>query len=274
MRDKKVMFSVITIFLLFFFVNIVSSNNSSNIELEIYKNQLKAVLIVGPQEDGTAAAITKMDKIADFFRDKGVEVHCFYNDKTDWDKIVVASEGANFFVYSGHGGTSGGLNLSTHISNQQIVSDLKLHENAMIIFKSVCYGAGSSAGDDDDIGIKTALSRATNYAIPFFEIGIGCYYANNFGDGCLNFLELFFEGKTVQECYTAGVEDGWAKIEITENCSIANDLKISIASSDWGGTCTRITYTNGVKKVEEVPNPKSYDIAYISKPDFTIEILK
>ena len=89
-------------------------------------------------------------------------------------------------------GKYGGLDLNKAISSEDIVNDLKLRSNAIIIFKSVCGGAGSSASDDGDIGIKKAIERVSDYSRPFLNIGASAYYANNFGEGCLSFLNDFF----------------------------------------------------------------------------------
>jgi hypothetical protein len=260
-------------------------------------SSLKAVLIVGPQEDGTASAIESMNTMAALFKSHGVKVLCFYNKNADWNKIKEASKEANFFVYSGHGSTmgeggkTGGLCLTSMISSKEIINELKLKNNAVVIFKSVCGGAGSSADDNGDIGINEALQRVTDYAQPFFRIGASCYFANNVEDGCLLFLNKFFSGNGVGDCFkestktatlttiTNGVKtveqivpEG-TKIEVSKEFRYDKNKQISIASSDWGGTVTRTSYTNGVKKVEQIPSSKDYDIAYVANPDFTINDL-
>lgn len=240
-----------------------------------------AVLVVGPQEGGTQNAIYKMEKIGDYLKDQGVLVKTFYGEKADWDRIKRSSNGASFFIYCGHGGnlgdngTSGGLFLTSNVSSRDIVNGLKLKKNAVVIFKSVCNGAGSSASDNGDIGLNEALRRVSDYSHPFIDIGVSCYYANNVGDGCLGFIEDFFAGKTVKECfvnstqswltqttYSNGVKsvekvlssDPLAYIEIEKSYKYMRKMKISIASIDWGS--------------------KDYNITYVADPDFTINKLK
>ena len=220
-------------------------------------NQLRAVIIVGDQQDGTMNAIEDMENIHTFFKSKNVIVNTFYHPKTSWKDIVKASKDASFFVYSGHGmswpdGKYGGLDLNEAISSAAIKNDLKLRSNAIVIFKSVCGGAGSSASDDDDIGIKKAIERVSDYSKPFLNIGASAYYADNFGNGCLSFLNNFFEGKTMKECFDNSI--GWsAKLEIEKNYKFDKSKSIGLASSDWGGTVTKTSYINGVKSVREVP---------------------
>ena len=241
-------------------------------------DQLRAVIIVGDQQDGTMNAIEDMENIHTLFKSKNVIVKTFYHPKTSWKDIVKASKNASFFVYSGHGmswsdGKYGGLDLDKAISSENIMNDLTLRSNAIVIFKSVCGGAGSSASDDGDIGIKKAVERVSNYSRPFLNIGASAYYANNFGNGCLSFLNNFFDGKTIKECFDNSI--GWsAKVEIDQNYKYDKRKSIGIASCDWGGTVTKTSYINGVKSVREVPATKDYDIAYVANPSYSTSTLK
>ncbi|MBN1950674.1 MAG: hypothetical protein JW801_05695 [Bacteroidales bacterium] len=237
---------------------------------------LSAVMLVGPQEDGTAQAIEGMDKIADFLEEKGLTVYKFYDQDTDWEAIKNAAKNASFLIYSGHGsrmgenGAVGGLILSHSHSSKKIKEELRMKKNAVVLFKSVCNGAGSSADDDGDIGIAEAVRRVSDYSLPFFSTGAACYYANNLGNGCLDFLEYFFEGKDLETCFEE-TSKTWAKIEYSKTYKSDGNKKLGIASTDWGGTVTRTTYTNGEKVVEEIPSSKDYDIAFVGDPEFTIE---
>ena len=83
---------------------------------------LKAILIVGHQEDGTKKAMESMNKIAVLLQQKGVIVYKFYNHEANWEEIVKVSKKCNFFIYSGHGstvgvdGNTGGLCINSIIS--------------------------------------------------------------------------------------------------------------------------------------------------------------
>ncbi len=250
---------------LVFVLNITFAQNKSN-------EKLKAVLIVGPQEDATRESISGMNSIADFLKSKGVEVLCFYDQNSDWEKIKKAAEGASIFIYDGHGSEKCGFTLSESVSNEEIISGLKLKKGAMVLFQSVCYGAGSTAGDNVDIGLKEAEKRITNYAKSFIVKGAACYFAVNTNNGVLNFLTDFYKGKSVQECFETSTAN-FFKIEKNQKSSLGDNLNIAVASFDMGGTATRTTYINGVKKVEKVPSVKAYNVAYISSPDFNLKTL-
>ena len=236
-------------------------------------DHLKAVLIVGDQQDGTINAIEEIEEIHSFFKSKNVIVSTFYYPKTIWKDIVMASKDANFFVYSGHGmswpdGKYGGLDLNVAISSEDVLNDFKLKANAIVIFKSVCGGAGSSASDDGDIGIRKAIERVSDYSKPFLSIGASAYYADNYGNGCLSFLNDFFEGKTMKEYFDNYIFDSEQVYKYDKR------KKIGIVSTDWGGTVTKTSYSDGVKTVREVPATKGYDIAYVANPSYSISTLK
>ncbi|MFM7812881.1 MAG: hypothetical protein ACKO66_00025, partial [Flavobacteriales bacterium] len=49
---------------------------------------LKALLIVGSQEDGTQSSMEGMDDIADLFKEHGIQVYRFYDQQADWGAIT------------------------------------------------------------------------------------------------------------------------------------------------------------------------------------------
>ncbi len=233
-------------------------------------------MVLGHLEDDTEKEIKKMEIIAKFLTSKGVKVQSFYDKKAIWADIAKASENANFFIYRGHGvqlgegGTWGGLSLVQSVSAADIAK-IKLAANSLVLFQSVCGGAGSSASDNSDIGLKEANKRVNEYSNTFIKAGAAAYFAVNTQDGVLNTLKALFEGKTLQEAYAKACEY-WYKIEFTRAVKKETpNIEISIASSEGGGTATRTTYINGVKTVEEIPSIKSYDVAYVAPLNFRLD---
>ncbi len=171
--------------------------------------------------------------------------------------------------------------IKTSITSKKIIEELKLSPNSIVIFKSVCRGAGSSAGDNGDIGITEAVKRVTDYSKPFFDIGASCYYANNMGSGCFSFLKNFFAEKTVQECFDISAK--WYKIEISKKYKYGNSKQICIASYEPEGFSTLTSYdikilkvgskisTDTIKTIKKVPSYKNYSIAYVANPNFSIK---
>lgn len=240
---------------------------------------LKAILIVGYQEDGTAQAMADMDKVAALFEQHSISVSRFYNDKANWNDIVRTAKDCNFLVYSGHGsvmgenGNAGGLCIKTMVSSERLISELKLKESALVLFQSVCNGAGSSAGDLKDIGIVEAKKRVTHYATPFFKVGAAAYVANNYTDGILHFLEDFLDGTSLKLAYENQTEP-WSKAVFNHPFPGYPDKTYSIAADEGGGTAFYTTYVNGKKITKEIVSPKSYDVAYVGPAEFTLQDIR
>jgi len=198
-------------------------------------SQLKAVLVVGPLNSETATAIEDMKGIASYLRDSGVIVFEFYYKEAIWADIVKASEGAHIFIYQGHGtnkgdsGRVGGLVLTADknlpkytivpgsmlakingfVETRDIESELKLHKNALVIFKSVCFATGSSASDFDEISLELAQKRVCEYSLPFTRIGAGATLAINYIQcwPVIFVLQSFFKGDKLQNNYMNGSAD-------------------------------------------------------------------
>jgi len=236
---------------------------------------LEAILVVGPQEGFTRSSIREVDRIGEVFEEHGVIVHKFYDEKAVWEDIVAVAPRVSFFVYCGHGSKlgknsrAGGICINPMVSTARLLEELKLKENALVVFKSVCRGAGSSADDDEDIGIVEAKDRVENYAYPFFEIGAGAYYANNYVGGCEDFLKDFLAGDSLKEAFLESAKT-WTEIEFEEEFPNYPDKQYSIASREGHGTTTRWTTTNGKTVKEKIPTIKGYKIAYVGSPSFNI----
>lgn len=243
--------------------------------------KLKATLIVGPLESRTGKAIAEMDEIAKLLLENGIEVERFYHKKARWNAIVKSASECDFLIYSGHGsnmgekGKAGGLCLSDRemISTSRIMSELRLKPNSMVIMKSVCNAAGSSAGDPRDIGINTAKNRVEHYAYPFLELGAAAYYADNYLDGAYTFLEMFLSGESVIKCYRSAATR-FAHIEFESEFPRNQDLVFSISSSGGAHEVQRSNQqTQGRYTQQHVP-PKSYDIALVGSPEFSLAFMK
>lgn len=264
---------IVTLFLTPFIFGFGSFKNSKK------SPPLEAVLIVGNIEKGTASSIKEMNALALIFENRGIKVTKFYDKNTNWESIKKAAKTASFFVYSGHGSTmginggSGGLCLIDMISAKQMVEELRLKKNAVVLFKYVCRGAGSSAGDIDDIGIEEATTRVSDYAQPFFTIGAACYYANNYYCGIDYVLINFLEGMTFEECYLENTDGEYNCREILKPFIFDPNKKIGIASNQQVGMATQCTTKNGKTICKKIPSRKSYDIAFVGNPDLTIEDL-
>ena len=273
---KKVI--LVFVFSLFGFAAIPQTNSLTKFNDSSKGNKvshLEAVLVVGNTEESTKSAIEEMNSLALVFMKNGIKVTKFYDKNTNWESIKVAAKTASFFVYSGHGstlginGATGGLCLNNFISTEQILADFRLKKNALVLFKSVCGGAGSSADDTKDIGIDEAAQRVTDYSYPFFGIGASCYYADNFTGGVDLFLTEFLNGKSVEECLKTSAKYP----DYKKSFKFDNKKQIYVSSNQSSGMITHTTYVNGIKKVKKIHSYKQYDIALVGNPNYNIKDL-
>ena len=240
--------------------------------------QLKAIIIIGPVDPiWDKGPISDKKEIAKYLRSIGVRVYEFYPPNDNWDEIVASSEGAHILIYNGHGSSYGinngvgGLCLTKGIySAQNILDNFKLHNNAIILFDAVCNAAGSSANDNSDIGINEAIKRVGEYAYPFIKLNAGAFYANNYNSSWVPFFESFFKRKNMKKIYTKEATDN-QKIELVKKYHHNPKYEIAVASrKPTDQLITRNTWTKYGWKEEKLKDHKSYDIAYVGKPNLTV----
>ena len=232
---------------------------------------IKAIFIVGPVEESTKEFIDEQKKNAKYLKDLGVQVVEFYHPNAKWKDIVKASEGANVLVYAGHGGVAVFCVTGQIVEGDVIQRDLKLHKNAIVIFNHACESAGSSLVDTKDIGQVEAFRRVGDYAKPFIESNVSVYYANNYNDCLIPFFTSFFQRIPIKEIYIKQATQ-WNKIEARKKYQYDPNLEISVASKNGTNEMRTLTwYQNGkVSKIEKFKDCKTYDIAYVGKPNFTV----
>jgi hypothetical protein len=271
MSSSRVSILALSFFVLF--TNCIQSQSADS-------KQLVAVLVVGHVEESTKEFIDQMNRVANFFTTHGVQVHKFYDKKAQWKLIAPVAHDCNFFIYSGHGASvekqylPGMLCIDTMVSSTELRKNLKFKNNPLVIYKSVCFAAGSSASDTKDIGIDGAKRRVLNYARVYQDLGASAYYAVNFDDTVLAFLKLFFNGVTLRNAVLKNIDPG-CKIEIDTKHPVTGGYSYSLVSNKSSGTCTSITYYNDNRKeVNHFPCFKKYDIAYVGPPNLKLADIK
>jgi hypothetical protein len=227
--------------------------------------KLEAICIVGSSVGNRYEERT--EEIAVFLESNNVKVHRFYDGNNNWDRIKKAAENCTFFIYSGHGtylgldGGFGGLVVEDFISAQQIVNELKFKKDAIVVYQSACGSAGSSAGDEGDIGLETAEERVIETATPFLLAGAKAYHANNYYGGALDFVKNILEGNTVNESFI-NTSEAWNRIEKNERL-----IDKRLPSLYHVGITSDKDYNKSKDK------RKSYSIAYVGIPSFKLSEL-
>ncbi len=233
----------------------------------------KAILITGPIDEEKTQYFS-LAHFEDFFAQHQIEVQTFYKEKAKWKQIVKAARNANFLVYAGHGmiyrgelwgekrGIGGFLLYDEHISRKTVWEELKMAPNAIVILEHACYSAGSSANDylrTPDIKPFAAEMRVTDYAEPFFNAGISCYFASSIFGSARYFLEKMFEGKTAREAFLATAKQAGENIEVLKPCRFNEKLEIGVAGSYWGSW-----------EINPSIQQKEYTLAYVADPAFKL----
>jgi hypothetical protein len=246
---------------------------SENYISEDSLNLIKAVFVIGELE--TEDIPNRILELAEYVKSKGVNV-TVYTSPTAWKTIVEGSKNAHIFLYAGHGNGDGFYLSQGQISSEEIKRDLKLHKNAIVLFNHVCYGAGSSAGDNSQISDEEATKRVEEYSKTFIGLGAGGYYANNINNCMYAFFDSFFSKNPIKHIvmnhrlidYNVVVTDAPYKYN--------SAFEILVTRNDYcEGYSTVTTYRNGVKSVSKRKSFPRHSQAFVGNSQLTIiDLLK
>jgi hypothetical protein len=248
---------------------------ASTVALFEAHGQTKRALIVNG-DDGDLEP-NQVSRILELLENEGYQVAYLTGPEAIWQNVKTQAQGVNIFIYSGHGSNqgyhdTGGICLNERggiVSSYTLESEIQLARGALVVFKSVCGGAGSSASDRHDIGLYYARQRVSSYAQPFFKMGASAYYADNYSGGIENFLRVMLEGQTLQNAYQQ-IATKWNQIEPEVPMPGHPAMLVGVSSNYTPGKHTVITTTNGVTKETVVTNYRSYDVAYAGNPNFKL----
>ncbi len=176
---------------------------------------LKAVIVVGPLDGGstpgpvTRREINNAELAAGELEANGVSVSRFYSPNTSWTQIQAAANGAQFFIYRGHGiywgdlpnPPVGGIELNERIfSNDELRAGLKLAPNAIVMIYS-CFSSGSSDTDKASITLAEARRRVDEYSAPYFDLGASAVFTSWYGDAFQMYVRNLFQGMTLGQSF-------------------------------------------------------------------------
>ena len=239
----------------------------------------EAVCIIGSGNIINEESESQVENIALLLEEQHYKVHRFYDPNNEWEAIKKASLNASLFIYRGHGthagigGGFGGIVIDEFVSGETIASELKFNLQPLVIFISACGGAGSSAGDESDIGVEEAKNRVLGSGLPFIKAGAAGYYANNYDKGTYNFLQNWFSNTTLNDCYISSIYP-WCSIRengFQKNPQINANYHIAVSSSPDESYNTISTTRNGKTTIKKIYRKFSYDIAYLGDPQLTFD---
>jgi len=152
----------------------------------------RVVIVVGPSHGSTARYIERANRYADQARAYGASVAEIYTPHATWSRVLRASQGANVFIYLGHGNgwpspyapyqgnTKDGLGLNPHdgsgygspvkyYGENAIARHLRLAANAVVLLNHLCYASGNGEPGFPEPSWTTARKRVDNYAAGFLR---------------------------------------------------------------------------------------------------------
>lgn len=165
----------------------------------------KVVIVVGPSNGSTSLYIQRARRIARQARAYGARVVQIYTPYATWARVRRAAQGANLFIYLGHGyghpspyggldrARMNGLGLNPvagrgrtqpvrYYGETVIASKLRFARGAVVILHHLCYASGNAEPGMAEAGWAVARRRVDNYAAGFLRAGAGAVLADAHGD--------------------------------------------------------------------------------------------
>ncbi|HEY8239076.1 MAG TPA: hypothetical protein VIF63_06550 [Candidatus Limnocylindrales bacterium] len=180
-----------------------------------YVSNAKIVIVVGAVEGSTPGYRSKGDQIYAEAIKYTPNVTKIYSPNATWAKVKAAAQGANIFIYAGHGygfpspyrpilspsvqdgmglNEVGGINDSDkkYYGESSIASEIRFAKNAVVLLNGLCYSAGSSEDGDPEPTMAVARERVDNFASGFIKAGARVVIAQSWTSGVVYALRTIF----------------------------------------------------------------------------------
>jgi hypothetical protein len=160
---------------------------------------IKVVIVVGPAGSSTSKYRTSAHSYASLARSYGASVTEIFSPNATWSKVRAAAQGANLFIYLGHGNgypspygafqrytkdgvglnaTAGSSNYNTKYWGEFYVDRyIQMDTNAVVILNRLCYASGNSEWGSANPTKATAIKRVDNYGAGFLRTGARVVFA-------------------------------------------------------------------------------------------------
>ena len=159
----------------------------------------RAVIVVGPVGSSTTKYIEKANAIAVAAASHGMEVVKIYTPNAIWSRVVAEANGADLFVYLGHGNgwpspnppfqedTKDGLGLNPSLDSGNTTTkyyganfvreEIRFAPNAVVLLNKLCYAEGNSEPGMSIPTTDVARQRVDNFAAGFIASGARVVFA-------------------------------------------------------------------------------------------------
>ena len=181
----------------------------------------KVVIVVGPAGSNTANYIYNAKKLAAQARSYGATVYEIYTPHATWARVKSLSQGANLFIYLGHGNgypspygafnryTKDGLGLNsydgstTHRYYGEYYIDhyLNFAPDSVVILNRLCYASGDSEWGSANPTKATAIKRVDNYGAGFLRTGARAVFAEGINSTSYILYGLFKTTRTIKQIF-------------------------------------------------------------------------
>lgn len=180
-----------------------------------YVSDAKVVIVIGAVEGNTSSYRAKGDAIYAEAIKYTPNVTKIYSPNATWAKVKAAAQGANIFIYAGHGygfpspyrpvlstSVHDGMGLNEvggvddwdkkYYGEALIASEIRLAKNAVVLLNGLCYSAGSSEDGDPEPTLPVARQRVDNFASGFIRAGARVVIAQSWTSGVTYALNRIF----------------------------------------------------------------------------------
>jgi hypothetical protein len=194
---------------------------------------MKVVIVVGPVGSKTGEYKDAARRYASQARGYGAKVIEIYSPYATWSKVKAAAQGANLFIYLGHGNgwpspygsfqkyTKDGLGLNATSGNGNsnvkywgeyyIARDIDFAKNAVVILNRLCYASGNSEWGRADPTKSTAMKRVDNYGAGFLRAGARAVFAHAIESASHTIKGLFRSDRSMNSIFMSHPEASGAR---------------------------------------------------------------
>jgi hypothetical protein len=187
----------------------------------------KVVIVVGAVEGTTPSFRADADKIYAEAIKYTPNVTKVYSPNATWAAVKAAAQGANIFVYLGHGygfpspyrpvlspDVQDGMGLNSvagvddnnkkYYGEKYIADEIRLAKNAVVLLNHLCYSAGASEDGDPEPTIPVARQRVDNFASGWIRAGARMVMADSWTSAIIYTInKLFTSDQTLGAMWSA-----------------------------------------------------------------------
>jgi hypothetical protein len=181
----------------------------------------KVVIVVGPAGSATSKYIYTAKKLAAQARSYGATVYEVYSPNATWSKVKSVAQGANVFIYLGHGNgypspygafskyTKDGLGLNAtagstrhkYYGEYYIARYINFAPDAVVILNHLCYASGNNEWGSGYPTKATAIKRVDNYGAGFLRANARAVFAEGIDSAGYILSGLFRTDQTISQIF-------------------------------------------------------------------------